>query len=474
MCVAGCSLLGPGELPQGEASREWRAAWVLNIPENIRNTETAHALVKEARDLNLNTLFVAAVYQGTACYPSQVAPAYVPPGSPRPLEFDPLQAMIDAAHEDGGRPMQVFAWVNFCNVWEQRGLIPPNHPVIQHPDWLTAHYDPNRAPDVIPEFWLDPGVPAVELYGAEICRELAMKYNIDGILLDSVEYRPGGFGYNPTALQRFAHETGRLDRPAPKDAQWQGWRMKQVTHVVERMALGIRSQRPGLAIAVVGSADGPFPARYEDSMAYAQLGQNWPAWMEADLADILVLRDFKRQANQQQAREYLDWLKFAAIERGEKALICGISGRDNTLLGTQTQVLASRASGAQGMAFWRYRDNNTEGRPSKALFELLESKVLAARARPPELPWLKKIRTGMVAGQVLDTTQVPMSNVRVQFPSLRREAYSHPDGLYVLFGVEGGTSVDPQGYRAGTLYPAEEPVTVKPGLMVVTNIAVTE
>lgn len=460
---SGCSLFGSRALPQGEATHEWRATWVLNVQDDIKDVASAKQVVEEARELNLNTLFIAAVHQGTAYYPSQVVPIFVPPGSYRPLEFDPIQAIIDAAREKKSHPIQVFAWVNFANVWEQRGLIPPNHPVVQHPDWLTAHYDANRPPDESPEFWLDPGVPVVQTYGAEICRELAGKYALDGILLDSVQYRPGGFGYNPVSLQRFAQETGRLDRPAPADPLWRGWRAQQATNLVTRMTLAIRSQKPNLPVAVVGGAEGPFTPRFEDSEPFADLGQNWPAWLENSLADILVLRNFKRQANQQQAQEFGQWLAFAKIQQEDKALICGISGRDNTLLATQTQISAARAAGIQGVAIWRYRDNNTEGRPRKALFDLLYSTVFSSRAKSPELFWLTNMETGIVGGQVRTMAMTPLSNVRVQFPEIHRETSTLPDGTYVLFNVPAEITVNPQAYVGTALHTAERTVTVLPG-----------
>jgi hypothetical protein len=66
-----------------------------------------------------------------------------------------------------------------------------------------------------------------------------------------------------------------------------------------------------------------------------------------------------------------------------------------------------------------------------------------------------------------------MSNVRVQFPSLDRETYSHSDGLYVFFGVPAGTKAVPQAYQAGSLYPADTAVEVQSGQTAATDIVMT-
>jgi len=335
--------------------------------------------------------------------------------------------------------------------------------VLHHPDWLTAHHDPQRAPDAIPEFWLDPGVPGVQTFCADVCRELVKLYDVDGIVLDSMQYRPGGFGYNSIAVERFQREMGRSDRPAPGDPQWTAWRVQQVDQLIAGSVYAIRWQNPKTAVALVGSAEGALPSDFEQSVAYAEAGQNWPGWLREGLGDILVLGSFKRQSNVEQAREFREWIQFASRRRAGKALIVGLAARDNTLFATQSQVDIARSFGTQGVAFLRLRENNSEGRPRKALFEHLKMSVFASDAALPELPWLQSNKTGIIAGMVRSQQGLPMSNVRVHFASLQRETTTHADGMYVLFNVPEGARVTPKAYWAGGLFGPNDEIVVQPG-----------
>lgn len=341
----GCAIWGPRSLPEGDPKREWRAGWVLNTQDDIKDEASARLLVEEARSLGINTLYVVALYQGQAYYPSQYAPLFVPPGTYGPLSYDPLQTILDEAHRGKGARLSVYAWVSLCNAWTSRDLIPPGHLVLHHPDWLTDHHDPQRAPDAIPEFWLDPGVPGVQKFSADVCRELVERYDVDGIVLDSMQYRPGGFGYNPEAVKRFQHETGRSDRPLPTDPQWVAWRIGQVDQLIARSAYAIRWQRPKTVVALVANTDGPVVPDFKQSQPYAQAGQNWPQWMQEGLGDILVLGSFRRQSNVEQAREFREWIQYAARRRGERALVVALAARDNTLFATQNQVDIARSYG---------------------------------------------------------------------------------------------------------------------------------
>lgn len=459
----GCAFWGPRPLPEGDPEREWRAGWVLNTQDDIRNEASARLLVEEARSLGINTLYVVALYQGQAYYPSQIAPPFSPPGTTSPLTYDPLQTILDEAHHGKGPRLNVYAWVSLCNVWTSRDLIPPEHVEKYYPNWITEHYDVNRAPDAIPEKWLDPGVPWVQKFSADVCQEIVEKYNVDGIILDSMHYRPGGFGYNPIALRRFQEETGRSDRPLPGDSQWTDWRVQQVDQLIAQSTYAIRWHSPKTAVAIVANADGGLPPDFKQSTAYAQAGQNWPEWLREGMCDILVLGSFKRQSNTEQAREFREWIQYAASRRAEKALVVGLAARDNTLFATQNQVDIARSFGAQGVAFLRFRENNSEGRPRKALFEHLKMSVFASNAAVPKIPWLKEPRTGIVAGKVRSQQGLPMSNVRVHFATLQRETTTHANGMYVLFDVPAGARVTPRAYWAGGLFAADDEIIVRPG-----------
>ncbi len=463
--LCGCAAKQGAALPRGDERHEWRAAWVVDVLEEVKNAQSAKQLVEEARSLGLNTLFVTVFANGQAQFPSRFAPVASQPGGVSPLIFDPLEAILAEAQAPGKRRMKVFATVNLCQVWRSREALPPSHFALAHPDWITVHYNPNRPPDETPEFWLDPGVPAVQEFAANLCGEIVDKYPVDGLLVESLGYRPGGFGYAPAALRRFALETRRSDRPAPTDPEWLQWRARQVTALAGRAAFSARLRKSNLIIALEGLAEGPLTGAFTDTDPYRESGQDWPAWLREGLADALVLKTFKRQSNAAQAEEFQQWLTYAAVRSSGRALIAGLAARDNTQLATQTQIERVRAAGFQGVAFMDYKNNNSEGRPRKALYEFLRMIVFAKNANPPKLAWLEKPRTATLTGLVTAPDGTALPNLRIVFPDLGRETLTQADGRFYLFGATAGIPLRAQVFWNNQLTTVET-APAQPGAVV--------
>ncbi len=469
--LSGCSLFGSGKLPMGNPKKEWRAAWVV-IEDDVQDEAGAKQIVQEARELGLNTIYLAAYRYGQAYYPSLYAPIFIPQGALSPLTFDPIEVITEEAHAKGKSHIQVYAWISLCQAWDSRDRVPAGHPVNQFPQILSRYYDPNRPPEEVRQEWFDPGVPAIHDFAANLAAEITDKYNVDGLLIDSVQYRGLGFGYNAVALQRFAQETGRQDVPPPEDPQWLQWRSRQVSHIVERMAFAARAKNPSLPIAVCASAEGPFTASYKESQPYMAAGQDWPMWMREGLADVLVLQSFKRQSNAQQSKEFTDWLTFAQLNRSGKALVAGLAARDNTLLATQNQIETARALGVQGVAIMSFRANNSEGRPRRALFDHLLMTSFSAKARAPQMRWLTSKYKTIVSGFVRTAQGAPVPNLRVFFPALKREVFTHPNGMFILFDAPVGVPLRPGALWQDKLYETSQPVIGQPGIIAVCDLPV--
>lgn len=460
--IAGCASLGSSSLPEGNPRREWRAAAVLNITDDIKDEASARLAVEEVRQLGLNTIYVIAYQNGQAYYPSRVVPVFVPPGSDRPLTYDPLQAIITEARTPEKQRVHVYAWINPCQVWRSRDTLPERHIARTRPDLLTYPYDISRPPDELPEFWLDPGNPGVHGLVRDLTTELVSLYDLDGLLVDGLGYRSSQFGYNRISLKRFNEETKFGGRPAPLEAAWQQWRARQVTTLAEIISGAARLTRPTTNVAFLANCEGGFRTTFEQAAPYREYGQNWPDWMARGIADVIVLGAFKRQGNQEQARDFVDWLNFARLRQSGSALVVGVSARDNTILATRGQIEIAREAGAQGVALWRLRENNSEGLPRKKLFELLGASVFDAPAEVPALPWRKSPTNAMLYGFLRRPDGTPFSNARVALQDTQIETATHPDGLYVLFNAPAQVPVVPQAYVDGKLITGPS-VELEPG-----------
>ena len=92
--------------------------------------------------------------------------------------YDPLKSLIQASHKRG---MELHAWINPYRVLLDSSKVPKSRKnlVKKHPEWIV-HYGKGAV--------LDPGIPAVRTYIAEIIGELLQRYDLDGIHYDDYFY----------------------------------------------------------------------------------------------------------------------------------------------------------------------------------------------------------------------------------------------------------------------------------------------
>ncbi len=183
------ALLDPG--------REVRGLWipsVLNItfPSQPALTEDAlrtelDAIVKTARDANLNTLCLQVRPSSDALYHSDIYPtsAYLSgtQGQAVDGDFDPLAYLCEIAADDTqGEPLAVYAWVNPLRVTsagQDVSQLSADNPAAVHPEWTFTY---NSA------VYYDAAIPEVRAMVAAGVRELCEGYPIAGIIFDDYFY----------------------------------------------------------------------------------------------------------------------------------------------------------------------------------------------------------------------------------------------------------------------------------------------
>ncbi len=170
--------------------REVRAVWLTTIggldwPKTYAHTpRTIEKQKQELRDLldrlqkaNFNTVLLQTRIRGTVIYPSQYEPwdgcvsgnPGISPG------YDPLQFAIEECHKRG---MECHAWVVSIPVGRPNGTGSKNLKS-KHPELLMKVGD---------EMFMRPEKRGTAYYIADICKEIARNYDIDGIHLDYIRY----------------------------------------------------------------------------------------------------------------------------------------------------------------------------------------------------------------------------------------------------------------------------------------------
>ncbi|MBQ5389533.1 MAG: family 10 glycosylhydrolase, partial [Clostridia bacterium] len=180
-----------------DPNREVRGLWVptvLNITFPSQGGISADemraeldAIVKTAREANLNTLCFQVRPASDALYHSELFPtsAYLSgkQGDAADGDFDPLAYLCDiAADETTGAPLAVFAWVNPLRVTsagQDVSLLSENNPAVQHPEWTFTY---NKA------VYYDAAIPEVRALIAAGAAEICRNYPVAGIIFDDYFY----------------------------------------------------------------------------------------------------------------------------------------------------------------------------------------------------------------------------------------------------------------------------------------------
>lgn len=341
-----------------------RGLWVDAFGPGMKTRAQAQATVDEAARLGVNTLFVQAIRRGDClCLKS----AY-PPVTDRDLEkgFDPLGFVTDAAHARG---MKVIAWASVTGIANTATPnTDPRHVMKTHgpqskDSWMARRQDGSWQEGN--DGWLDAGIPDAADYVVAGMRSLVKNYPVDGVQLDRIRYPDGGnWGYDPKVLARYRAETGQKGTPAANDGTWQEWKRHQVTALVRRIALEVKTLRPDawLSAATIAYTRPPAPgdlAAFRRTRTYTEVFQDWPTWVREGLIELNVPMNYKRDGVNEQGAWFDGWNAFAGSMRARRdGLSAGVASGTAMYLNspavTAAQATRSVAAGL-GWVGYSYR-----------------------------------------------------------------------------------------------------------------------
>lgn len=284
-CSSSNSLRLPAAFPKARSVE--RAMWVTRF-----DYMTPHDIEKAAEACKLagmNTMVFQVRGNATASYKSAYEPwsesfHFADPG------FDPLATAIQAAHSRG---LKLEAWVNVVPAWW--GTTPPADPHQvwnEHKDWLW--YDQNgKLQPFSDKFYasLNPCLPEVRRYLADVMRDLVARYDVDGLHLDYIRFpnekAEAGADYPRDAktVKLFRGETGKT--PEQDKAGWNAWRAEQVTNLLREIRRQVRQEKPDVELS---AAVGPEPER-----ALEHHFQDVRTWVKEGLVDALYPMNYTKE-----------------------------------------------------------------------------------------------------------------------------------------------------------------------------------
>ncbi|HEY0099529.1 MAG TPA: family 10 glycosylhydrolase [Pyrinomonadaceae bacterium] len=378
---------------QAQTRAEYRAFWIDTFNTTLNNHNDVVAIVNNAKAAKANAIFAQVRRRGDAWYLNSLEPR--PDFTPIAADFDPLQDLINEAHNNG---IEVHAFVIMGAVWNKNpnftpsatlgaptnpnhvfnlhgGYDPTTQKIIPGPNnWLTRTLLPDGAGGISfqghrfgNDFWIDPGHPDAEAYTVNVLTHLVSNYQLDGLHLDRIRYPeftvPGqtptagtNIGYNATSVARFNTHYGRTGTPAQNDPQWNQWRRDQVSNLVRRVYLNAIAIKPDLRVsaALIAFGGGPVTeAGWNSAEAYWRVYQDWRAWTEEGILDIAMPMNYKREhtpSNVPLNDTWNEWLKNHQYNRagmiGQGAFLNSIEG---TLRQARRALAPSAITGKSGI-----------------------------------------------------------------------------------------------------------------------------
>ena len=296
------------------AQDEVRALWVVRT--TLTSLSAIATMVKEARNGGFNTLLVQVRGRGDAYFQKGIEPR--PASLAAQPAFDPLAATIVAAHAAG---LQVHAWIN-VNLIASAAELPTahEHVIYRHPGWLMvpralaeelsgadphspgylgrlARYARSQSAE-IEGLYLSPVPAESAAYTTSVVRDIATRYDVDGVHFDYIRYPTSDFDYSHETLAAFRLLVARDLTPAELsryDARvaggepliytqafperWRSFRAGRLTSLLTSLRGAVKSARPA---ALVSAAVVPDPHE-----AATHRLQDWRGWLDAGLVDVI-------------------------------------------------------------------------------------------------------------------------------------------------------------------------------------------
>ena len=403
----------------GAQSNEFRAFWVDAFGTGFKDAAQVTTLMNDLRAAKANAVVPEIRKRGDAYYsgsPYEPKAADISPSS-----FDPLQDMINKAHDTSGgkQRIEVHAWIVSYKIWSNQSTPPPvstpPHPYNAHPEWLTEN--------VLGEIWdgnsysFDPGHPEVQRYTYDVCMDIISRYDIDGFNFDYIRYTGNTWGYHPVTVARFNAQYNRTGQPSPTDPDWKQFRRDQVTALVRKVYLNAIALKPNIKISADTITWAPGPASlaswYSSSAAYNSVLQDWRGWMEEGILDLSIPMAYFDQSGAYTA-DWIKWNDFAKDHQYNRYTVIGPGIYLNTVADAIEQMRFTRTASslgnhARGVCGYSYRVTNDEG-VSRATFinalvnpsayDPITPPIFDQQAAVPVMPWKASPTLGHLKGTI--------------------------------------------------------------------------
>lgn len=318
---------------------DWPSRTAQTPEQTQRQKDELCRILDLARTMNLNTVFFQARVRSDVLYQSvyeQYSSILTGTFGRKPL-YDPLAFAVEECHKRG---LQCHAWIVCMNIGKDEAIKKrgKNSLPSQHPEICTKYKG---------EWYLNPGVPATGDYLAEIAREIAERYDIDGIHLDYIRY--------PDRAADFPDKK-EYARYAPSGMTLSEWRINNINTIVGKIYDAVKSCDSTITVssAVLGKRDNlpDYPSFGWSGIEAAY--QDAAAWLKAGKMDFIAPMLYYADASFYPFLK--DWIKNSSgypVVTGLGAYRLAPDGGNWSLDDFMRQISIGREFGAAGETYYR-------------------------------------------------------------------------------------------------------------------------
>ncbi len=353
-------------LPSENATLPYRAVWISYLDWTAFNTQSEDAFTQSVQQayencvkLGLNTVIVQVRPFSDAIYKSDIYPySHIVTGEQgKDPGYDPLEIMVEKAHENGLLTSNLPANIDESN------------PATLNPNWVRQVGD---------GLYFDPAIPEVQQLIIDGTVEIVNNYDVDAIQFDDYFYPTTDASFDE---QTYALYSGNLDLAA--------WRRENVNTLVKNVYAAIKQANPNcvFGISPQGNNDNNYNSQYSD----IQLWLSTPSYVDYIMPQIYWGFDYRlSNGKETYAFENItnEWLSYerhedVALPIGLGAFRIGVGdgGSNDQSEWSSGQNLAKMVKYLQeqpnvsGFALFRYEnlyDNSNElQEPERQALELL-------------------------------------------------------------------------------------------------------
>ena len=424
--------------PKREQRGIWMTAYLSDWPSGsitVSNTPIMQNACRKMLDTmqvnHINVVYYHVRAMCDAMYNSAYEPwsSYVSGTRGVAPAFDPFGYLVEEAHKRG---IEVYAWVNPYryghgdNKWGQSEL----DYIYTHPEWLlSTSY----------ETVLNPGIPEVRQRVVDVCKDILVKYDVDGLVFDDYFYNQDNPSFSLDADLYNAYK-------AAGGTMSQGdWRRENVNQMVKDVNDMVKATKPwvrfgigpaGVACTSQAVADkyGVEPCPVGSDWQYNQIYSDPMAWVTRGTIDFLAPQVYWKTTGTFTGVTTW-WGKMAARFNRHIFISQWVPDEEGWTLAEfvkQGRVMreAMAAGGNPGMVYFRYNTwrNKKESIDGKVrqLRTWLKDSLYSTVALNPAPAWLKPDQTYLtVTGLNYNDGTLSWDSI----PNVRYVVYAIPDGV---------------------------------------------